>query len=410
MADVKISQLPLAGTLVPASDALPIVNGGNTTQTTPASVTTAALNATPVTIAQGGTNATTASAARTNLGLGVMATQAASNVAITGGTISGVTDLGASNATITGGSINGTTIGNGTPAAGTFSSVSSTGQLISTKTGTTTPGGGQLYLNGATSNRIDYSAVGVAAPTYVTKSAGTKVTFFPATGAAAVDYAAGVEAGALWHSIPGNDAGQFHKWYGGTVQVASLSGTGVFKLIGDILPTTDNIQNLGSALLRWNSVHIGPGSLFLQDTNNAGLNAEITVTDGVLLVNGAPSFQVGNIRITDPTPGNPTIAAINGDPLYIFGDSVTIEDDAGGGRLTCSSEGVAINSDATNVTVSNGKVTIAGMTVPAHSYGSLGDQAGMVAFDATYMYYCTAQYRNTSTNIWKRIAWDTRTW
>jgi hypothetical protein len=46
-----------------------------------------------VAIGNGGTGATTASAARTNLGLGTVATQDASNVAITGGSITGITDL-----------------------------------------------------------------------------------------------------------------------------------------------------------------------------------------------------------------------------------------------------------------------------------------------------------------------------
>ena len=45
--------------------------------------------ATPIAIASGGTNATSAGAARTNLGLGTLATQAANSVALTGGTISG---------------------------------------------------------------------------------------------------------------------------------------------------------------------------------------------------------------------------------------------------------------------------------------------------------------------------------
>ena len=45
--------------------------------------------ATPIAIATGGTNATTASAARTNLGLGTIAPQASNSVAITGGAISG---------------------------------------------------------------------------------------------------------------------------------------------------------------------------------------------------------------------------------------------------------------------------------------------------------------------------------
>ena len=46
--------------------------------------------ATPIAVGNGGTNATTASAARTNLGLGTIATQAANNVAVTGGAVSGV--------------------------------------------------------------------------------------------------------------------------------------------------------------------------------------------------------------------------------------------------------------------------------------------------------------------------------
>ncbi len=44
-------------------------------------------------IANGGTGATTASGARTNLGLGTIATQNANSVTITGGSITGITDL-----------------------------------------------------------------------------------------------------------------------------------------------------------------------------------------------------------------------------------------------------------------------------------------------------------------------------
>lgn len=44
-------------------------------------------------VAKGGTGATTSSGARTNLGLGSIATQNSSAVAITGGTVSGITDL-----------------------------------------------------------------------------------------------------------------------------------------------------------------------------------------------------------------------------------------------------------------------------------------------------------------------------
>ena len=49
-------------------------------------------------------------------------------------------------------------------------------------------------------------------------------------------------------------------------------------------------------------------------------------------------------------------------------------------------------------------------TAPAHSYGAAGDKAGMVAFDSNYIYYCTADYVDNTTNIWKRTAHGTGTW
>jgi hypothetical protein len=58
---------------------------------TPASGTLT--NCTGLPVAGGGTGATTAADARTNLGLGTMSTQAATGVTISGGSISGITDL-----------------------------------------------------------------------------------------------------------------------------------------------------------------------------------------------------------------------------------------------------------------------------------------------------------------------------
>ena len=115
-------------------------------------------------------------------------------------------------------------------AVGTLIDVLTSGQLESTQAGSAATGAGQLFLNGVTSNRVEFNTEGVAAPTTTTRSDGTKVLLYPALSGSAVDYAIGVEAGSLWSSIPGFDAGQSFKWYGGTTQVAALTGQGVFTV------------------------------------------------------------------------------------------------------------------------------------------------------------------------------------
>jgi hypothetical protein len=47
---------------------------------------------------------------------------------------------------------------------------------------------------------------------------------------------------------------------------------------------------------------------------------------------------------------------------------------------------------------------------PSSSTGAVGDQLGQVAFNGSYIYYCTADYTNGASNIWKRVAWSGDTW
>jgi hypothetical protein len=63
----------------------------------------------PIAVASGGTGSSTPDGARNNLGLGTMATQNAESVGITGGTLSGITVLNASGVNITSGTITGVT-------------------------------------------------------------------------------------------------------------------------------------------------------------------------------------------------------------------------------------------------------------------------------------------------------------
>jgi len=112
-----------------------------------------------------------------------------------------------------------------------------TGGFISTKTGVTTDGGGQIYLNGATSNRIDFNGNGLAAPAFTTRSAGTKIVLLSGVGASAVDYGIGVESGNMWYSTTTTSTG--FKWYGGTTVAMTLSGAGALVATGNITAFSD---------------------------------------------------------------------------------------------------------------------------------------------------------------------------
>jgi hypothetical protein len=46
---------------------------------------------------------------------------------------------------------------------------------------------------------------------------------------------------------------------------------------------------------------------------------------------------------------------------------------------------------------------------PTSSSGREGDKQGMVAFDDSHFYYCVSDF-DTSTIIWKRVAWSNDTW
>jgi len=69
----------------------------------------------------------------------------------------------------------------------------------------------------------------------------------------------------------------------------------------NIIPATDNIYSLGNTSNRWSSVHIGPGTLYIEDQSNAALNAALTVNNGVLQIDGANQLQVGQLKFVNNT-------------------------------------------------------------------------------------------------------------
>jgi hypothetical protein len=125
------------------------------------------------------------------------------------------------------------TINNMSIGATTASTVRST-TVTTTGTGSPTDGAGQVYLNGATSNRIDFNTNGTGAPAFTTRSAGTKLVLYPSISGSVTDYAMGIASATMWSSVPENNGAFKFKWYGATTEVASLDGTGAFTAVGGI--------------------------------------------------------------------------------------------------------------------------------------------------------------------------------
>lgn len=143
--------------------------------------------------------------------------------------------------------LNGTTfaspgaIGSVNASVGTFTTLNASGQITSTAAGTATANTGQIYLNGATSNRIDFNTNGTGIPTVTNISDGTKIVLKSSISGTLVDYAIGTDSatgGGYWESVP-STAFNF-KWYAGVTQVGALAGlnTGGNMFLTQQVPAT----------------------------------------------------------------------------------------------------------------------------------------------------------------------------
>lgn len=94
--------------------------------------------------------------------------------------------------------------------------------------------GGELNLNANNANAVIFRNVGLGAPTFNTRSAGTKIVLLNSTSATSTDYAMGLENSNVWFGLPAYGSDRGWKWYGGTQQVAKLDGAGNLTVSGDI--------------------------------------------------------------------------------------------------------------------------------------------------------------------------------
>jgi hypothetical protein len=82
------------------------------------------------------------------------------------------------------------------------------------------------------------------------------------------------------------------------VEVTAGYANNLSAVTSDILPATDNLYTLGSDTKRWKGIHIGPGTIYITDTVT-NIDTSLTVTNGVLLIDGANQLQVGQLKFVD---------------------------------------------------------------------------------------------------------------
>jgi len=97
-----------------------------------------------------------------------------------------------------------------------------------------------------------------------------------------------------------------------------------FNLIdGDVTPTLDNVYSLGTNALRWKSVSIGGGTLYITDSGNNNQVA-VTVSNGVFNIDGIAQAQLPNVKVTNLTFNDNTVQTTAAPKYYgSFYDTTT---------------------------------------------------------------------------------------
>ena len=271
-----------------------LVAPGTLTVTGAATITSGSITGiTDLAIADGGTGASTAANARTNLGLGAIATQDSANVTITGGTITGITDL----AVADGGT------GISSYAVGDILFASATGTL-------------SKLADVATGNALISGGVGVA-PSYGKVGLTTHVsgTLPLANGGTNATDAAGART-SLGLGTISTQAASAVAITGGTITgITDLAvadgGTGSSTALGarsnlgiGTLGTQDSasVSITGGTI---SGVTITGGTI---DNTSIGATTPAAVTASTLNVTGASVF-VGVDYLAQPTPASKSVAA-----------------------------------------------------------------------------------------------------
>lgn len=264
--------------------------------------------------------------------------------------------------------------------------------------------------------------------------------------------------GALTGNVTGNVTGNITSTGTSTFSSIDVNGGAIDgATIGATSPasasfTDVTVDNLSVNL---NTISSSSGDIILNATGNVNvannrITGVATPTAGTDAVNKTyvDGLIVAGFTLVDDSSttavigGSETLAILGSGSVTtsLSGDTLTINSadtlatvvargSSTSGTVTVGqlyTDGIRINDNNINTTRTNddlvldpsgtGKVTINGdrfrivsTHTPGSSTGASGDQLGDIAFDTSYIYYCTGTY-DGSTNIWKRLAWSGDTW
>ena len=174
----------------------------------------------------------------------------------------------------------------------TSANVTTSAQFVSIHDGNANTNSGQIVLNGATINRIDFptGVSGLGDPDATVRSAGTKIVLWPLVDGSGVDYAIGLTSGVLWNSV--HDEARSFKWFANTTPVATLTGTGNLTVTNQIIGYHNGAigANTPNSVIATSVTTTSGGQLTGYHTGAIGANTANTAAFTTLTSSGLTTF------------------------------------------------------------------------------------------------------------------------
>jgi len=159
----------------------------------------------------------------------------------------------------------------------------------------------------------------------------------------------------------------------------NMTLSGNLTVTGNVLPTTSSTYTLGSPSKKWADLYMGPNSIRMEDTANSANVGVLTVTNGILQLNGTAGLQAnlisGNTTLTLAPSGNINLSVagtsnvlqVTSNATKVNGNLVVTSNTGG----TATSGVISITADGTSILPQNPGVmlSITGQTTnPARVY------------------------------------------